>query len=157
MPDPTMYDSVTPASIPGGERAALYANGLFAAPAGQVRRFPRHMKIAVFPGQPAQARLARCLDVERFDAGPADIVPFIRARQAAGHRDATIYFSRARWPQVLDALEKGHVSPAGVRLWVADWTGKPHQVTLTAGYQAWAVQYENTASFDLSVIWGADL
>src|SRR5215469_2988962 len=88
-------DSVTPQLINPAEfsHVAAYVNGRFAWSPRQVRRFPRHIMIGVLPNAPVQAQVARCLDMERFDATAADFPPFVGERFMAGHEDALGYTS----------------------------------------------------------------
>src|SRR5215467_4978677 len=46
--------------------------------------FGEKIRIGVYPGQPRQARRARVLDIERYDARPVDVNMFLKAREAAG-------------------------------------------------------------------------
>ena len=72
---------------------ATYINGLASVWTPQEESwFGLKIRIGVEPGQPAQARFARVLDVsDNGDATPADIAPFCVVRSMAGHHDATPY------------------------------------------------------------------
>jgi hypothetical protein len=139
-----MYDSVNAGSIPrGATMTAGYGNGEFKWTAADWALFPhaRHVRIDVNGTDPQGCGV---LDVERFDATPAMVPGWIRARRKAlplGR--AVIYCSRSSVPAVQAAA-------GGLRysLWVADWTNAPHH----AG-DAIAVQYRNTPGYDLSVVY----
>jgi hypothetical protein len=144
-----MADSATPQNIPSSWDGAVaaYINEAYAWPDAQIDRFRRVIRISV-NGDPAEARRARVIDVERFAASPADAPPFIRERMRLGHNDATIYCSRDTVPAVQQACGR-----LPHRLWVADWTGAPHKIH---GIDAWAVQFHGGPSlpFDTSIIYG---
>jgi hypothetical protein len=101
-----MADSTRPELIP--DKYALrpngvlvYADGPYKWPSTQIRRFPRRWSITV-TGDPEMCREARCIDVERFDATPADIYGYAEARGKNG--DSTVvYCDRATVPQVVAA------------------------------------------------------
>ena len=156
-----MYDSVNPAAIPG-RTAAAYVNGDYAWSRSEEARFGALVRISVMPGMPEAAKAARVLDVERYAATITDIAPFVQAREALGHKDATIYIS-------LDALLSLTESNLQLvisvpRWWVAWWWGRPGYPRLdeVAGQlqdrvpaeRIWACQYRNTADWDESVIYG---
>jgi hypothetical protein len=147
MPPVLMVDSATPEKIPHGpyRAAAVYVNGRYAWPQSQIARFADVIRISVLP-DPSWAAHARVLDVERFDATPADAVAFIRERRRLGFDDATIYCSKA----VVAAVQ---VACHGLRfrLWIADWDGHVHDDP-----DAWAVQYANLEAqgYDLSAVYG---
>jgi hypothetical protein len=162
-------DSVSPQLIPASEftHVAAYADGHYTWLAAELRRFPAHIQIAVEPGQPWQASEARVLDVERFDATPADVLPFINRRHQLGHNDATIYCSLSVVPSVIAAIGR---STLPWRLWAAWWWRKDvppsrDQVLLElfrltgvalAPSRLWACQWRNGADWDTSVLYGAD-
>ena len=141
----TAADSTRPWLIPGSIRYAIaYANGIYAWPDDQTDRFAGHVKIGVLSGEPGQAATCRELDVERFDAGPADAPPFIAARRALGHDDATLYVNRANLPAVADRLVVADVPDLeSIRWHVAtlDGTKRP---AVPFGI-LWAVQFEIVA------------
>ena len=168
-------DSVTPQLINPAEfsHVAAYVNGRFAWSPAQVRRFPRHIMIGVLPGAPVQAQVARCLDMERFDASAADFFPFIEERHAAGHDDALGYTSilgdvpgegiAAIWADVKDT-----VLPWS--LWVAWYWQRPFpptaaevlaeikaltNISLPVGKLA-GCQWRNAPALDTSVWYGHD-
>ena len=100
---------------------------------------------------PALRRYARALtrdadiaDVENGDLTPASAADWIRSR--AGHK-STIYCSLDTAPKVREACQG-----LAYDLWVADWTGSPHEIG-----GAVAVQYADPAhgsggNFDLTCV-----
>ena len=168
-------DSVTPQLINPAEfsHVAAYANGRFAWSPAQVRRFPRHIMIGVLPGAPVQAQVARCLDMERFDATASDFEPFCQERFDAGHEDALGYTSilgSSPVEGVAAVVAAMHESPLPWALWVAWWWGRPFPPTaaevlaeikaltgivLPVGRLA-ACQWRNAPALDTSVWYGRD-
>lgn len=117
-------DSIKPELIPGRfTHVAAYPNGQYAWPSSQVARFAKHFEVAVEPGQPEQAKIARAIDCERYDATVADVAPFCRARHALGHDDALIYESLSIVPDIVEAMAADLSTPW--HLWVAWWWGRP--------------------------------
>lgn len=170
-------DSAAPSLIryPEFTHVAVYANGMYQWPDDQVARFPAHVRIGVEAGQPAQAEVARVLDVECFDAAPADFPPFVRARHAAGHDDATVYTSILGDPgygiePVIEELTSNGLMAASWRLWVAWWWQRPFPPTaaevlaeiraltniVIAPGRLWACQWQNGPAFDTSVLYKRD-
>lgn len=165
-------DSTRPDLIPAEfTHAALYGNGKFQAPPGQVARFKQHIIIGVLPGQPQQAKTCRVLDVERFDADPSDGPQFIQERQNAGHSDATLYCDLANTKDVLSQLASaGMTADPHWRLWLAWYTGgiKPPTVLQVLNELAtvfkvhlsptrlWALQWKPGTEWDTSVLYGTD-
>lgn len=165
-------DSINPAAISTADfdHVAAYVDGLYTWPDAELRRFPRHIEISVFPGDAQAAAQARVLDIERFDANPADFPLFVKARLAAGHEDATAYCSIDTVPAVIGAMRAAKIHPSLWRLWVAWWWGRPMPptagevaneiaaltgVVLPAGL-LWACQWQSTTKFDQSVLYQRD-
>ena len=148
-PTAIMFDSAAPHLIPDGFAgaavcAAVYINGRYAWPQSQVARFERVIRISVMP-EAGFAAHARVIDVERFDATPANARGFIKERIRLGHHDATVYCSKAAVASVQKAC-----SGLEYRLWVADWTGVPHEDP-----DAWAVQYKTGPNeYDVTEVYG---
>lgn len=110
-----MADTTDPWEIPTIFRVkpngvAAYVDGEFAWPEGQLRLFPRHIGITV-TGIPAMAQHARVIDVERFDATPADVPPFLENRAKLGHPDGEVYCDRSTVAEVLAAIEGRQPEP----------------------------------------------
>lgn len=101
----TMADTVKPWMIPASWEGAVmaYRDGFYEWPWPEVARFSRACGISV-TGNPAEAARARALDVERFDATPAEAPRFCDARAELGHKDATCYCSRDVLPELIRQL-----------------------------------------------------
>ena len=146
------YDAATPENVPSGVYAAVYVNG-FVWPQAQVRRMAKVIRISI-RREAFWAEHARCLDIELGAAEPGDAVPFVRRRRAflKAHGlhgdDATCYVNRSNIVEVRQLFEEAHEPPPLV--WVATLDG----TTEVEG--AWAVQYETTGRFDLSILHGVD-
>lgn len=151
MADSTNFANINPATF---KYVAPYLNGDFATPVAQYDRFYGHILIGVRPGDPTQARFARVLDVERFDANPDDAPPFIRERIRAGFDNATIYCNRNTYPAVQKACAGLHY-----RLWLATLDGT--KLDSFMGHPVWACQYETVRGthgqelYDVSEVFGA--
>lgn len=162
-----MYDGINSdaeaihAQAPGAP-VACYINGEFAWSPAQEHLFGRKIRISVMAGQPDAARYARVLDVERFDAGPADVDPFLQVRDTI-KPNGTVYCSLARVPAVVDALRGRRP-----RWWLAWYWGRPGapspgqvlaELEQTTGVQLpgdlWACQYVSQTHWDKSAVYGA--
>lgn len=140
----TMYDSVSPGSIPAGATlVAGYADGLYANLPAMRARFPHAtvVSIAVRPTTRAQV-----LDVETGDATPAQAVTWCRQTMAdTPNGRLTIYCNTSTWPAVQAAFASaGEPRP---NYWVANYDGSP---SIPAG--AIAKQFRNTSGWDESVV-----
>lgn len=107
---PIMADSTRPQSIPdkfkmGNNGVAAYINGSYAWSHSEEDEFPRRIHISV-TGDPRMAEHARCIDVERFDATPADVPGFIEARNLTQHPDTLVYCDLSTVKPVLDAAPR---------------------------------------------------
>lgn len=99
---PHFYDSASPQNIPSGVMASAYVNGYVWSQA-ETDRMSRVFHTSVY-GESYWAKVARCIDVERGAATPADVVPFFRERAHYGHADATVYASLSNMDQIVQAL-----------------------------------------------------
>lgn len=169
-PEPTLFaDSVSPALIPGSfTHVAGYATGRYAWAAEEIKMFERHLLIGVLPNYPGQAQMARVLDVERYDATPADFPAFAQTREAKGFGDATVYCSLVNVAAVVKEMQPYRNVPW--RLWAAWWVGADVMPTASAvlnelddgfGVQLtpsrlWACQFATNADNDTSVLYGTD-
>lgn len=161
---PRMADSVEPSLIP-----RLYAaepNGVAAYYDGKyawnpvLRGFPQHWRICV-TGNPNLAPHARVLDVERFDATPADVKAYQAVRAAMGE-NTVVYCSRSTVPDIVSAnsnwrsllwwiatLEDRWYTPTDiVREIDSDYD---IQLSVTSIH---AIQWAGRGSYDESSIWG---
>lgn len=159
-------DSVNPAAIPSTfTHVAAYANGKFLWPSNELDRFAKHIRIGVYPRRPDQARYARVLDVERYDASVSDFMAFARERHQLGHHDATAYCSLSLVGSLWEEMRGVDVP---WRLWAAWYVPfQPSAASVLAELEGafgvrlpasklWAVQWDNGATFDTSVLYGAD-
>ena len=122
----TIYDSVTPGSLPASQPAAVYADGAYAASSSQVSGHHSVLWIDANGSDPN----ANVLDVEPGDATPAGAATWVQSHLGKQpHSVAIIYTMRSDWSAVQDAVgglpswEQSHV-----RYWIADPTGHPHVV-----------------------------
>jgi hypothetical protein len=139
----TMYDSVTPGTLPANQPAAVYADGAYAASSSQVAGHHSVLWIDANGSDPH----ANVLDVEPGDATPAGAAQWVQSHLSAQpHSVAIIYTMRSDWSAVQDAVgglpswEQGHV-----RYWIADPTGVPHVVPGSS-----ATQWYWGSSYDIS-------
>jgi hypothetical protein len=121
-------DSTTAADIPlGGLQVVMgYGNGRYAWTGRDWARFPAtvaRVRIDVNGSDPHDCGV---LDVEMGDATPAEAVPWVQARKAAGAgaHGATIYCNRATRPAVIAAMDSYGFSIArDYTLWIATLDG----------------------------------
>jgi hypothetical protein len=137
-----MYDSVTPSAIPAHAAMATYADGPYAASAGQTTG---HSSVTWIDTNGSDPRGASVLDVE-----PGDATPQMAATWAGQHLDdhprsqAVIYTMLSDWTATKDAIAG---LPAwqqhNVRYWIADPTGTPHLVPGSSATQwYWGTNYD---------------
>jgi hypothetical protein len=141
-----MYDSVTPAAIPGGKAVATYADGPYAATPAQVAGRGPVTWIDTNGTDPAGATV---LDVEPGDATPQMAATWTaRHLDAHPHGTAVIYTMLSDWPATKTAIA---TLPAwqqhNVRYWIADPTGTPHLVPGSS-----ATQWYWGTSYDISTV-----
>jgi hypothetical protein len=137
----TIYDSVTPGTLPSSQPAAVYADGAYAASSSQVSGHHSVLWIDANGSDPN----ANVLDVEPGDATPAGAATWVQAHLAKQpHSVAIIYTMRSDWSAVQDAVgglpswEQSHV-----RYWIADPTGVPHVVAGSSATQwYWGKSYD---------------
>ena len=138
----TMYDSATPDNIPtSAQVVAGYIDGDFAWPADAWDRWPGADRVLITVSGSLTGNVA---DVENGDMTPDQARGWIEAKQAAHHRGCTVYCNRASLRSVWAAC-RGHA----YYIWVADWTGSPHEIANTI-----ATQYQNNGDqYDLTMIY----
>jgi hypothetical protein len=164
---PIMVDGIAP-DVPAiharypNNPVACYADGGYAWSPAQEALFARKIRISVEAGLPEGSAHARCIDVERGAATPADARPFLEAHRALGFTNGTVYCSASNVRTVLDAAGDCDVP----RWWIAWWTGRPQtpaevvaEVRAQCGVdlpesKVWAQQYANFPEYDLSVVFG---
>jgi hypothetical protein len=127
VPQPySLYDSVTPSSLPSGAPAAVYANGAYASSASQVAGHKSVLWIDTNGSDPK----ANVLDVEPGDATPYGAAQWVHAKLSADPAStAIVYTMMSDWQQVKDGVHALPVSmQRHVQYWIADPTGTPHIV-----------------------------
>ena len=120
----TIYDSVTPSSIPAGKDAAVYADGSYQASAASVSGH-KHVLWIDTNGSRTDADV---LDVEPGDATPAGAAAWVKAKLTKDPAaTAIVYTFKANWGPTISSIDalpaamKSHV-----KYWIADPTGTPH-------------------------------
>jgi hypothetical protein len=139
----TIYDSVTPSSIPAGAQAAVYSDGTYAATPTQVAGHPNTLWIDTNGSNPK----ANVLDVEPGDATPQQAATWVQQKLSASPNDtAIVYTYRAEWgatQQAISALPQQMQSH--VKWWIADPTGVPHIVPGSDATQwYWGQNYDQS-------------
>jgi hypothetical protein len=137
----SIYDSVTPGSLPGNQAAAVYADGAYAASSSEMSGHHSVLWIDTNGSDPN----ANALDVEPGDATPAGSAQWVQAHLSKQpHSVAIIYTMRSDWSAVQEAVaglpswEQSHV-----RYWIADPTGVPHVVPGSSATQwYWGSNYD---------------
>jgi hypothetical protein len=153
-----MYDGINSLakgiakSFPNAAMVAGYINGAYAWTRADWDLFPhaKHVTITVT----ASADAGDVLDVEAGNAAPGQTAGWIEKRKASGYYRPSIYCSRSVIPAVRQGTGK-YILGVDYDIWVADWTGSPHEVTAPGTPRATcsATQYENTAYYDVSVVY----
>lgn len=127
-----MYDAVDLTQIPPNAPAvAGYVNGKWPTFKEIPTRFPhaKHLSIAVSADADAD-----CLDVEKFDAVPAQAPAWVRRQKARGVNKPAVYCSVSDAKTVLDVLEASGIKRSEVRLWTAHYTSTPHRCSKACGF-----------------------
>jgi Fibronectin type III domain len=153
-----MYDGINSDAstiaekFPNAAMVAGYINGNFAWTQAEWNLFPHanHVTISIT----ASADAGDVLAVESGDATPAQTAGWIARRKASGYHRPSIYCSRS----VIPAVRQGtgsYILGRDYDIWVADWTGSPHQVTAPGSPAATcaATQYENTTNYDVTAVY----
>ena len=153
-----MYDGINALAagiareFPNAPKVAGYVTGPYAWSRADWDLFPRadHVTIATT----ATANAGDVLDVEAGDATPGQAAGWIAMRKAAGLYRPTIYCSRS----VIPAVRAGtgtFILGRDYDIWVADYTGSPHEVTAPGAPSATcaATQYESTTGYDASMVY----
>ena len=145
-PQPTtIYDSVTPSSIPGGAKAAVYSNGSYAASPSQVAGHANTLWIDTNGSNPK----ANALDVEPGDATPQQAGTWVQQKLTATPKQtAIVYTMLSQWDatkQAISALPPQMQSH--VKWWIADPTGVNHVVPGSDATQwYWGQNYDITTA-----------
>jgi len=120
----TIYDSVTPSSIPAGKDAAVYADGSYQASAASVSGH-KHVLWIDTNGSRTDADV---LDVEPGDATPAGAATWVKAKLTKDPAaTAIVYTFKANWAPTTTAISAlPKAMQHHVKYWIADPTGTPH-------------------------------
>jgi hypothetical protein len=153
-----MYDGINSLAagihnrFPGTEMVAGYIDGNYAWTQAEWNLFPHAVKVQVTVSSSVNA--GDVIDCETGDATPAEAAAWVRKRRAVGYYRPTIYCSRSVIPAVRQATGN-LVLGRDYDIWVADYTGTPHQVTApgTPAALCVATQYLNTAGYDESTVY----
>jgi hypothetical protein len=151
----TMYDGITPGGLPADAAAvAGYVNGKYAWRPAAWTRFPRAAKVRIDVKGNAPT-LASVIDVERYDATPADAPRFITVRDAFRPGTATVYCNRVTLPAVLAATAAGQLA---FWLWLAEWSttsAAPLALDLPARVTLAACQHAHLTAWDESAVYSS--
>lgn len=139
----TMYDGITPSGLPkGAPLYAGYVDGRFANVPGIRALFPHATVVEIAVSASTDA--GQVLDVEQYDASPAEAPGWVQRRRAAGV-DPSVYCNSSTWPQVRAAFKAAGV--AEPHYWIAQYDGDP---TIPAG--AVAKQFNDPGDYDISSV-----
>lgn len=153
-----MYDgidsdaSAIARAFPHADIIAGYINGNYVWSQADWNLFPNatHVYISVT----ASADDGDILDVEAGDATPGETEGWIAKRKSSGYGRPTIYCNRSTIPAVREGTG-GYILGRDYDIWVADWTGSPHEVTApgTPSATCAATQYESGSYYDASTVY----
>jgi hypothetical protein len=141
----TIYDSVTPSSIPAGQQAAVYSDGSYAASPAQVAGHPNTLWIDTNGSNPK----ANALDVEPGDATPQQAGTWVQQKlSATPNQVAIVYTMRSDWSATQAAIGQLPTwMQSHVKWWIADPTGAPHMVPGADATQwYWGQNYDITTA-----------
>lgn len=152
-----MYDGVNSlahgiaADFPHAEMIGVYVDGDYAWTGDERALFPDAVQVEISTN--AANRIGDVLDVERFDAAPAQAHDWILARKAAGIDRPSIYCSRAIVPAV--RLETRELAlNVDYDIWVASWDNTQTPPPMPGPVATYAAkQYQTTTGYDLSVVY----
>ncbi len=137
-----LYDAISPARIPkDATMVASYVNGQWPNYPQLVSMFPKAIHVSISVNAVGAADV---LDVEQFDATPEQAPAWCTRMRTLG-RIPTVYMNTATWSQVKFAFQNQKVMEPNY--WVANYSGGP---VIPPG--AVAVQFQNTAGYDLSLV-----
>jgi hypothetical protein len=121
-----MFDSVSLDQFPPNPPAvAGYTSGFWPTYNELVAKFPKakHLSIAVNASEDAD-----CLDVETGDATPAQAPGWVSRQWVRKATRPVVYANLSTMPEVIARLKSYGIPRGRVRLWVADYNGKPAKV-----------------------------
>jgi hypothetical protein len=142
---------------------AIMPDGINSLAAGIARDFPTAARVAGYiNGAYARSQAdwdlvpnaGDVLDVETGDATPDQAAGWVRMRKAAGLYRPTVYCSRSSVPMVR-AVTGSYILGVDYDIWVADYTGSPHEVTAPGSPVATcaATQYVSISNYDMSAVY----
>lgn len=140
-----MYDAVTAANIPeSAQVVAGYIDGGYAWSSEDWNKFPHATRVLITVSGSLTGNVA---DVENGDLSPSQAAGWIKAKQDKGLHGRTIYCNRSSLDAIWAAC-RGH----SYYVWVADWTGSPHEV-----HGAIATQYNTVSNlYDVSRVYSQE-
>jgi hypothetical protein len=147
-----LYDSTNPQAIP-------VTVGMFARYVDGLYKTIWDIYIARFPPSTPYRRIA-CVtvntpsdtaDFERYDLNPPDVVPWHRNMTALGEKNLWAYASRSERVAVEDQAWAAGIPLDALSMWIATLDGT--QIVAQYRYPVAAVQYTDTGSVDLSVVY----
>lgn len=97
---------------------------------------------------------AEFLDVERGDATPADVGPWLRRMREKGLYRPGIYCQESTMPAVKAEIDRLGLKREEYRLWVAAWSMSPtdRPSSVKDGYDAWQFYGTTTGPWDYSIL-----
>jgi len=141
----TIYDSVTPSSIPAGAPAAVYSDGSYATSPSQVAGHANTLWIDTNGSNPK----ANALDVEPGDATPQQAGQWVSQKlSSTPNQVAIVYTMRSDWSATQAAVAQLPAwMQSHVKWWIADPTGVPHMVPGADATQwYWGQNYDITTA-----------
>lgn len=149
----TMFDSTNPLAIPTtAAMVAEYVDGLYraiwVANAGRFPNTPKRRIACVTVNTPSDTA-----DFERYDLTPADGPVWHRNMTTLGEVNLWAYTNRSNRGAVEDAMWAAGIPASALSMWIATLDGT--QAVAAYRYPVAAVQYTDTGSVDLSIVYQA--
>lgn len=132
-----------------------------------------HIVTATRPGRPEDAKHAREIDVETFDATAADVPPWLIARHDFGHQDGQAYCDLSSVAGVLQAIWDAKIwDETWWRLRIAWYWGRPAAPTrdqimtevaryiagtglpMPPAFRFWGSQWQGGPGIDKNAVYG---
>lgn len=118
-----MYDSIDVSQIPVWAQAvAGYVGGRWPTFNTLVAKFPYARKVSIAI---AADENADCLDVEKYDATPAQAPAWVKRQLALGKKPK-VYTSVSQAQQLIHVLSAAGITRSQYHLWTAHYTGRKH-------------------------------
>ena len=147
----TMYDSIVVSHLPANASAvAGYVDGRWRTFLELARAFPHARRLSIATSASSNAT---CLDVERFDASPAQAPAWVRKQWSRGVHRPVLYAALSTVPALTRELALAHVPLARVRIWSAHWTERPHRCGPRCGlsFRVDATQWATSPRYDTTL------